>query len=329
MPPLSEELDHRQVDAHVRCGHAHLHERPRQVTGQEGLFHDLRVTDCLDADVGAVPPGQRPDGLDRVGAARVDGVRGAERGGLLEFARIEVDADDGGRPGELRPGDGGTPDAAAAEHGHGVAEPDLSGEHGRPEPRHDAAPEQPHRLGSRCGVDLGALAGRHQRLVGERADAERRRQLRAVGQGHLLRRVVGGEAVPGSAPAARAALAAHRSPVQDHEVTGRQVGDVRSDGLDHAGRLVAQKEREVVVDAALAVMQVGVAHAARLDRDDRLARTGIGDDDRLDGDRAALFLGHDTAHFLSHRSPPRVRAHMMPDRPWPSTPAVSGRPPLG
>ena len=64
------------------------------------------------------------------------------------------------------------------------------------------------------------------------------------------------------------------------------------------GGLVAEEEGEVVVDAALAVVQVGVADAARLDRDDRLARSGVGHDDRLEGDRRALLLGHHTAHFL-------------------------------
>ncbi len=48
------------------------------------------------------------------------------------------------------------------------------------------------------------------------------------------------------------------------EVAGRHVGDVGAHRLDHAGGLVAEQEREVVVDAALAVVQVGVAHAARL-----------------------------------------------------------------
>ena len=37
------------------------------------------------------------------------------------------------------------------------------------------------------------------------------------------------------------------------------------DGLDDAGRLVAEQERELVVDPALPVVEVGVAHAARLD----------------------------------------------------------------
>ena len=36
------------------------------------------------------------------------------------------------------------------------------------------------------------------------------------------------------------------------------------DGLDHAGRLVPEQVGEVVPDAALLVVQVGVAHPARL-----------------------------------------------------------------
>ena len=45
-----------------------------------------------------------------------------------------------------------------------------------------------------------------------------------------------------------------------------------ADRLDDAGRLVAEQEREVVVDAALAVVQVGVADPAGLDLHQRLAR---------------------------------------------------------
>ena len=53
---------------------------------------------------------------------------------------------------------------------------------------------------------------------------------------------------------------------------GATFGDALADRLDDAGRLVAEQEREVVVDAALAVVQVGVADPAGLDVDDRLAR---------------------------------------------------------
>ena len=172
--------------------------------------------------------------------AGVDRVRGAEGRGELELPRVEVDGDDDGRPGELRPGDGGAPDTAAAEDGDRVAQPDLPGEHGGAEAGHDAAAEQADRLGPGRRVDLGALPGGDQRLVGEGADAEGGGERRPVGQRHLLRGVVGGEAVPGPAPPARPALAAHGAPVEDDEVTRRQVGDAGPDRLDDARGLVAR-----------------------------------------------------------------------------------------
>ena len=111
---------------------------------------------------------------------------------------------------------------------------------------------------------------------------------------------------------AAAARAAHGAPVEDDEVAGRDVGDAVADRLDDAGGLVAEQEREVVVDAALAVVQVGVAHAARLDLDDGLARPGIGDDDRLDRHRLAL------------RRAPRLHEPAVPLQPPCQRPA--GRP---
>ena len=51
---------------------------------------------------------------------------------------------------------------------------------------------------------------------------------------------------------------------------GRDLGDAVADRLDDPGRLVAEQERELVVDPAFAVVQVGVAHPARLDDDDGL-----------------------------------------------------------
>ena len=160
-------------------------------------------------------------------------------------------------------------------------------------------PSSPATSGLTCGGHLGALAGRDERLLGEGADAERRRQLDAV-EGHLLRGVVRGEAVPGTPPPARAALAAHRSPVEDHEVAGRHVGDVGTDGLHDARRLVAEQEREVVVDPALAVVEVRVAHAARLDLHERLAGSRIGYDDRLDRDGLLLRSGDDAPDLVCH-----------------------------
>ena len=104
-------------------------------------------------------------------------------------------------------------------------------------------------------------------------------------------------------------MAAHRPPVEDHEVSGRHVGDPVADLLDDAGGLVPEEEREVVVDPALAVVQVGVAHPARLDGDERFAGPGIGNDDRLDGDRLALGAGDDSSNGLRHALEPNPATH--------------------
>ena len=99
---------------------------------------------------------------------------------------------------------------------------------------------------------------------------------------------------------AGAALAAHGAPVEDDEVAGRDVGDALADRLDRAGRLVAEQEREVVVDAALAVVQVGVADPARLDPHDGLTRTGVGHDDVDELDLGSLGSGDDSLDGLRH-----------------------------
>ena len=165
-----------------------------------------------------------------------------------------------------------------------------------PSPAITPQPSSPAVSGLARRVHLGGLAGGDQRLLGERADAERGAELGAVGERHLLGGVEGGEAVPGTAAPTRPAGAAHRAPVEDHEVAGRDLGDVGADRLDHARRLVPEEEREVVVDRALAVVQVGVAHAARLHGDPHLAGTGIGHDDVAHLDRRALRERDHTLH---------------------------------
>jgi hypothetical protein len=152
-------------------------------------------------------------------------------------------------------------------------------------------------------------AGRHERALGEGADAEGGRQFRAVGEGHLLSGVVGGEAVLRSAPAAGSTPPADGPPVEHHEVTRSDVGDAVTHRVDDAGGLVAQQERELVVDATLAVVQVGVAHPARLDVDGDLARSGIRHDDVLDRHRSPHGSGHDPSHRRCH-----VVSSVGPDR---------------
>ncbi len=65
---------------------------------------------------------------------------------------------------------------------------------------------------------------------------------------------------------------------------------------------MAQQERIVVADPALAVVEVGVADPAGLHIDDRLARTGIGHDHRLERYFLALAPGDHALHFVRHAS---------------------------
>ena len=111
----------------------------------------------------------------------------------------------------------------------------------------------------------------------------------AVQQGHRLGGVAGVEAVPGPAAATGAAAAAGGAPGEDDVVAGAQVGDAGADGLDDARGLMAEQEREFVVDRAVPVVQIGVADAAGLHGDEDFARAGVRHQDRLHLDRRAFF----------------------------------------
>jgi hypothetical protein len=183
--------------------------------------------------------------------------------------------------------------------------PRPTGDHRCAQPGHDAAAQQACHLGLGGRVDGRALARGDERQLRERADAEGgRERLARRRQRHLLLGVVGGEAVPRPSPQAGPAAAADGPPVQDDEVAGPGDVDVGPDRLHDPRRLVAEEEREVIVDGALAIVQVGVAHAARLHPHQRLARPRVGHDDGLDPDRPALLLRHDSSDFVRHRPPP-------------------------
>ena len=171
---------------------------------------------------------------------------------------------------------------------------------GGAEPGHHAATEQPGGLRLHPGVDLGRLARGDERLLGERADAERGRQRGAVVERHRLPRVVRGEAIPGAGPPARAALAAHGPPIEDDEVAGRDAGDTVADRVDDPRGLVTEEIREVLADAALPVVKVGVADTARLHAHGHLSGPRIGHDDRLHGDRLFLASSHHTTDAFAH-----------------------------
>ena len=65
---------------------------------------------------------------------------------------------------------------------------------------------------------------------------------------------------------------------------------------------MTQQEREVVVDATLPVVQIGMAHTAGLHLYDDLARARIRNDDRGQFDRLALTACDDCLDCL-HGSP--------------------------
>jgi len=123
----------------------------------------------------------------------------------------------------------------------------------------------------------------------------------AVGEGHRLAGVVGVEAVPGPAAAAGPAVTADRAPVQDDEVAGGQAGHALADPLHDPGRLVAEQERVVVVDAALAIVQVGVADATGLHLHHGLAGARVRNENRLDRHRSALAQRDHATYRLRHR----------------------------
>lgn len=198
-----------------------------------------------------------------------------------ELLVVDVDGDDLRGPGEPGPDDRGVTDTAAADDRDRVAAADLSGVDGRADPRHHSAAEQTGDGRGDGRVDLGALAGGDQGLLGEGADAERRGEPRTVAQCHLLLRVVRVEAVLRPATQTGPALPAHGTPVEDHEVAGGDVGDAVADRLHDARGLMAEQEREVVVDPALLVVEVRVADPAGLDLHHSLARPRVRDQDRL------------------------------------------------
>ena len=98
----------------------------------------------------------------------------------------------------------------------------------------------------------------------------------------------------------RPASSAHRSPVQDHEISGYDVGDAFADGFDGARGLMSQKERVVVVNPAFAVGQIRVADPARQHVDHDFTGTRVRDHnvDELDG--LVLVPGDDALHCLFH-----------------------------
>ena len=279
---------------------AHHDHAASVVTGVEGLAPGGLNANGVDGDVGAEAIGKLTHGLNNLLFREVlgaDGVGGAELASGLKLLLVKVDGDDLCGPRQLCAGNGCGAHAAAAEDSHGLAQLDIAGVHGCTEARHNAAAEQAS--SSRVSVlYLGALTFVDQRLVCEGTNTQRRGEFGAILKGHLLGRVVGVEAVLRLALAARTALAADSAPVEDDEVTLLHVGHGGADALDHTGGLVAQQEREGILNVTIAVGQIRVANAAGLHLHHDVVLTG-GRHDDVDGFHgSALGAGNHTTDGL-------------------------------
>ena len=76
--------------------------------------------------------------------------------------------------------------------------------------------------------------------------------------------------------------------MQHHEIPWGHVGHRVADAFHDPRRLVSQQEREVVVDTAVPVVQVGVADPTGEDPHDRISRPRVGYDDLLERHRDTL-----------------------------------------
>jgi hypothetical protein len=66
---------------------------------------------------------------------------------------------------------------------------------------------------------------------------------------------------------------------------------------------VTEKKRKVIIYPTLPIVQIGVAHTARLYGHHRLTWARVRNENRLDRDRTTLRSGDDTSDFLSQLNP--------------------------
>ena len=248
-----------------------------------------------------LPSGQPLDGLDRVGGAGIDGVGGAELGGHLELPRVEVDGDDDGRPGELRARRWRrTPTPPQPKTATESPRPTSPVYMAAPMPAMTPQPSSPTASGRASGstfVHWPAATS----VLSAKAPMPRAGESGVPSASVIFCVALWVAKQYQGRPRRQARHSPHTArQLRTTKSPGARSRDVGPDRLDDARRLVAEEEGEVVVDAALPVVQVGVAHAARLDGDHGLTRPGVGHQDRLEGDRRTLLPGDHTARLGSH-----------------------------
>ena len=296
----TEYVNKRQFDLCIRVRDTNEYHSASQVTSVKCLLVGRRETNSIDNDVGTIAIGQLTDALHYVFGGTVNRVGGAKVLGPTEFRIVNVDCDDLRCTSELAATHRGITDAAAANDGDRIASADATSIDGCTDTGHDATAQESSSRWTSCRVDFGTLPGSDKRLFSECPDAECRAQFCAIGQCHLLGGIVGIEAVLRFAPITCPAVATDGSPVQDDVVAGSDVGNVVADRFDNTCGFVPEQERKLVVDPALAVMQVGVADPTRLHLDQRLTWTWVGNDDRFQRDGRTLRPCNYTLYFMRH-----------------------------
>src|SRR5581483_1428314 len=271
-----EELLERQRHLVAWAGHADQRAGAGEVAAPERLEQRVGATDRLERVVDAVAAGDLFDPRDRVTRARIHDVRRAELLGPAQLPRVDVDTDDRRGACQARALDDAGADAAAAEDGDARAGLDVGGAQHRADARHHAAADQAHLLGRQLLRHRHCLLRGDDGVGAEGADAEHRLEQRAVLAVHALLGVQAGGTQVRLAPPAEAAVAARRPPGQDDVVADGWRRHAWTDLLDDARALVPEQEREPWPGPHLHV-QVGVAHAARADAHEHLARSGVVD----------------------------------------------------
>ena len=207
MPPRSKNLpsgNSSRVES--RPGHADDDAGAGQIPAEDRLQGRIRAPDGLERVVDAVAAGDLLDRLDRIALVRIDGMGGAELARPLQFARVDVDADDRRRAGQLGAHDDRVPDTAAAEDGDGGPRLHPGGVERRADSGHHATADQAHLLRRQRRVVRDALLAVDEGVGAEGADAEDRRERHPVHGAHALLGVEAGGAEMGLPDQAEAAL---------------------------------------------------------------------------------------------------------------------------
>src|SRR5215207_6081653 len=103
------------VQGRLRTSHADDDAGAGKVPAEDRLHGRIRAPDRFKGVVHSVAAGDRLDRLDRITLGRVDGMSGAELARPLQFARIDIDADDRRRPSQTTAHDHRVPNPAAAK----------------------------------------------------------------------------------------------------------------------------------------------------------------------------------------------------------------------